>query len=108
MKEDFVGFSCGRNPVSLGSIVDGDTQISGEIVTVFSGDIIFGNLKRLDVHKESDVFRLSDLYEQYKNSVPPNDCLYVVVTDGLSGTIYACGHTRRGEWNVFAKTAGYA
>lgn len=108
MEEDFVGFSCGRNPVVLGNMVSADTRICGEIVSVFSGDIIFGNLTKLDVQTECDNVRLSDLYDKYKDDIPPNDCLYVVVTNGLSGTIYDCGHTKRGIWHIFAKTSGYA
>ncbi|HFU4377169.1 TPA: hypothetical protein ACGO88_000884 [Streptococcus suis] len=108
MVENLLGIPCGHNPVVLGSVVDGNTKIFGEIVTVFSGDIIFGNLTKLDVQTECDNVRLSDLYEKYKDDIPPNDCLYVVVTNGLSGTIYDCGHTKRGIWHIFAKTAGYA
>ncbi len=107
MDENLRGIPCGYNPVVLGSIVSADTRICGEIVTVFRGDIVFGNLTKLDVQTECDI-RLSDLYDKNKDDIPPNDCLYVVVTDGLSGTIYVCGHTRRNEWSVFAKTAGYA
>lgn len=108
MEEKTIGFPCGQNPVSLGSVVNRDTQISGEIVTVFSGDIIFGNMTKLNVQTECDIVRLSDLYDKYKDDIPPTDSLYVFVTDGLSGTIYVCGHIRRGVWSVFAKTAGYA
>ncbi|HFU4000432.1 TPA: hypothetical protein ACGO3D_000523 [Streptococcus suis] len=77
-------------------------------MSVFSGDIIFGNMTKLNVQTECDIVRLSDLYDKHKDDIPPTDSLYVVVTNGLSGTIYVCGHTRRGEWSVFAKTAGYA
>ncbi|HEM3537343.1 TPA: hypothetical protein U1B35_001020 [Streptococcus suis] len=108
METNLIGIPCGRNPVVLGSVVNGDTQISGEIVTVFSGDIIFGNMKKLNVQTECDIVRLSDLYDKHKDDIPPTDSLYVVVTDGLSGTIYVCGHIRQGVWSVFAKTAGYA
>ncbi|MDG3136747.1 hypothetical protein [Streptococcus suis] len=103
-----VGIPCGHNPLVLGSVVDGEAQIFGEIVTVLSGDIIFGKLTRLVVYTECDFLRLSVLYEKHKNNIQPCDILYVVVTNGLSGTIYACGHSKRGEWTVFAKTAGYA
>ncbi|MGQ7544846.1 hypothetical protein ACTGVM_01100 [Streptococcus suis] len=108
METNLIGIPCGRNPVVLGSVVNGDTQISGEIVTVFSGDIIFGNMKKLNVQTECDIVRLSDLYDKHKDDIPPTDSLYVVVTDGLSGTIYVCGHTKRGIWHIFAKTSGYA
>ncbi len=101
MEENLRGIPCGYNPVVLGSVVDGNTKIFGEIVTVFSGDIIFGNLTKLDVLTECDNVRLSDLYDKYKDNIPPNDILYAVVTNGLSGTI-------RGIWHIFAKTAGYA
>ncbi|HFI0088614.1 TPA: hypothetical protein ACGORT_002212, partial [Streptococcus suis] len=99
MKEYMIGIPCGRNPVDLGSVVDKTLQIFGEIVTVFSGDIIFGNLTKLDVQTECDIVRLSDLYDKYKDYISPNDSLYVVVTNGLSGTIYDCGHTKRGIWH---------
>ncbi|WP_170241755.1 hypothetical protein [Streptococcus suis] len=108
MVENLLGIPCGHNPVVLGSVVDGNTKIFGEIVTVFSGDIIFGNLKKLDVYTEGEILKLSDLYDKYKDYISPNYSLYVVVTNGLSGTIYDCGHTRRGIWHIFAKTAGYA
>lgn len=108
MKEDLISIPCGHNPLALGSLVGGNTEIFGEIVTVFSGDIIFGNLTKLDVQTECDIVSLSDLYDKHKDDIPPTDSMYVVVTNGLSGTIYVCGHTRRGEWSVFAKTAGYA
>ncbi|HFI0122444.1 TPA: hypothetical protein ACGO43_000337 [Streptococcus suis] len=108
MGENLIGIPCGHNPLVLGSVVDKNTKIFGEIVTVFSGDIIFGNMTKLNVQTECDIVRLSDLYDKHKDDIPPTNSLYVVVTDGLSGTIYVCGHTRRGEWSVFAKTAGYA
>lgn len=108
MDENLRGISCGRNPVDLGSVVDKTLQIFGEIVTVFSGDIISGNLKKLDVYTEGEILKLSDLYDKYKDYISPNDSLYVVVTNGLSGTIYDCGHIKRGIWHIFAKTAGYA
>ncbi|HEM4073722.1 TPA: hypothetical protein U1V99_001885 [Streptococcus suis] len=108
MEEYMIGIPCGRNPVDLGSVVDKSLQIFGEIVTVFSGGIIFGNLKKMDVYTEGEILKLSDLYDKYKDDILPNDSLYVVVTNGLSGTIYDCGHIKRGIWHIFAKTAGYA
>ena len=108
MEEDLRGIPCGYNPVVLGSIVSADTRICGEIVTAFSGNIIFGDMTELDILTECDFVRLSDLYDKYKDAIPPSDILYVVVTNGLSGTIYDCGHTKRGIWHIFAKTSGYA
>lgn len=108
MDENLRGIPCGYNPVVLGSVVDGNTKVFGEIVTVFSGNIIFGKMTELDILTECDFVRLSDLYDKYKDDIPPSDILYVVVTNGLSGTIYDCGHTKRGIWHIFAKTAGYA
>lgn len=98
MDENLRGIPCGHNPVVLGSVVDGNTKIFGEIVTVFSGDIIFGSLTKLDVQTECDNVRLSDLYDKYKDDILSNDILYVVVTNGLSGTIYDCGHTK--TWDM--------
>lgn len=108
MDENLRGIPCGHNPVALGSVVDKNLQIFGEIVTVYCGDIIFGNLKKLDLYTEGEILKLSDLYDKCKDNIPPNDSLYVVVTNGLSGTIYDCGHTKRGIWHIFAKTSGYA
>ncbi|AKH10966.1 hypothetical protein [Streptococcus suis] len=73
MVENLLGIPCGHNPVVLGSVVDGNTKIFGEIVTVFSGDIIFGNLKKLDVYTEGEILKLSDLYDKYKDYISPND-----------------------------------
>lgn len=56
-------------------------------MTVFSGNIIFGKMTELDILTECDFVRLSDLYDKYKDDIPPSDILYVVVTNGLSGTI---------------------
>ena len=63
-------------------------------------------MTELDILTECDFVRLSDLYDKYKDDIPPSDILYVVVTNGLSGTIYDCGHTKRGIWHIFAKTDG--
>ena len=107
MDENLRGIPCGYNPVVFGSVVDGNTKIFGEIVTVFSGNIIFGKMTELDILTDCDFGRLSDLYDKYEDDIPPSDILYVVVTNGLSGTIYDCGHTKRGIWHIYAKTAGY-
>lgn len=103
-----VGIPCGYNPLFLGSIVNSDTQVGGETVAVLSGDIMFGNLTRLEEFGEGEELLLANLWEKYKEKIPVDSCLYVVVTNALNGTIYVCGHNNRGEWTVFAKTAGYA
>ena len=54
MDENLRGIPCGYNPVVLGSVVDGNTKIFGEIVTVFSGNIIFGKMTELDILTECD------------------------------------------------------
>lgn len=103
-----VGFSCGHNPVILGSIADENTYAGGEIVSVLRGDIMFGNLTRLEGFREGEEPSLINIWEKHKDKLPQGSCLYVIVTNALNGTIYACGHSKRGEWTVFAKTAGYA
>lgn len=103
-----VSFSCGRHLASLGSIVDENTCVSGEMTSVLCGDIMFSGLNKMAIFTEGNVLRLADLYNNYKDSLSEGKYLYVVVTNALNGTIYACGHSKRSEWTVFAKTAGYA
>lgn len=105
---DGVGIPCGHNPVVLGSIVDENTCVGGEMTSVLRGDIMFSGLDKVAIFTEGNVLRLADLYNNYKDSLSEGKHLYVVVTNALNGTIYACGHSKRGEWTVFAKTAGYA
>lgn len=80
MVENLLGIPCGHNPVVLGSVVDGNTKIFGEIVTVFSGDIIFGNLKKMDVYTEGEILKLSDLYDKYNNTSEQNPLKKIVYT----------------------------
>lgn len=103
-----LGIPCGYNPNTLGNIVDGDKNIFGEVNTLFYGSIMFDSLIKIKNFYEDENPSLKSLWEEYKKQIPEKACLYLVETSALSGTIYACGHSKRGEWTVFAKTAGYA
>lgn len=72
MNETFsgVGIPCGYNPAIMGSLVDGDAYVGGEITSVLFGDIIFGDLTKLVTHIEGNRVRLSDLYSEYKDKIP--------------------------------------
>ncbi|HEM6456078.1 TPA: hypothetical protein U2D46_001936 [Streptococcus suis] len=105
---DGVGIPCGHNPVVLGSIVDEDKPILGEERILFYGDIMFGPLIKIRRFYEYESLSLKKLWNDYNDQITDRANLYLVVTNALNGTIYACGHSKRGEWTVFAKTAGYA
>lgn len=102
-----IGIPCGYNPLSFGEVVDEDEPIFGEAISVFYGNMLFGELHKLAQIGNENEYSLSELWNGEKDRIPAGSCLYVIVTDALSGTIYACGHSKRGEWTVFAKTAGY-
>lgn len=107
MAEILGGIPCGYNPDSPGQIVDGNTCVSGEVLSVLHGDLIFGSVTKLD-YFTCETLQLTDIWKKYKDKIPEGDCLYIIETNALTGTIYACGHTKLGEWTVFATTAGYA
>ncbi|MGT2769226.1 MULTISPECIES: hypothetical protein [Streptococcus] len=103
-----VGIPCGYNPVILGSVVDGDKKLLVDVANLMYGDIMMGNLVQLETFHNCETPAFSDMYDRYKEKIDWANHMYLVETDALSGTIYACGHSKRGEWTVFAKTAGYA
>lgn len=103
-----VGIPCGHNPAILGSVVDGEKKLLVEVGNLLYGDIMMGNLVQLETFHNCETPALAEMYDKYEDRIPAGSCLYVIVTDALSGIIYACGHSKRGEWTVFAKTAGYA
>ena len=103
-----LGIPCGYNPNNLGNIVDGNTKFIVEVGNLVYGDIINGNLVQLESFYDCKTPSLCELYNKTKDKLNQSDCLYFIETNALSGTIYACGHSKRGEWTVFAKTAGYA
>lgn len=103
------GIGCGQNNVILGDIVDQNKEITGEVVNIAFGDITLGHLVSLKkMTMASEVYTLGKIWNKYQDKIPPLANLYVVETNGLSGTIYVCGHYEKGVWAVFAKTAGYA
>ncbi|CQR26179.1 hypothetical protein BN1356_02538 [Streptococcus varani] len=102
------GIPCGQNSNTLGSVVDGATRLWVEHGNLLYGDIMFGNIVSLAMFQECQTPSLEELYDKYKGVGGGMFNLYFVDTSALSGTIYACGHSKRGEWTVFAKTSGYA
>ncbi|WP_159583499.1 hypothetical protein [Streptococcus halichoeri] len=107
MSEEMI-FPCGYNPVVLGSVVDGDEKLLVEVGNLLYGDITMGNLVQLETFHNCETPALAEMYDKYKDRIGWATNMYFIDTDALSGTIYACGHSKRGEWTVFAKTAGYA
>lgn len=102
-----VGIPCGQNPAVLGSIVDGNTRIDGELKILFYGDINFGPLIKIKRFYGYENPVLRNLWEEYESQITDGAHLYLVERDAFSGTIYACGHSVKGEWTVYAKTTGY-
>lgn len=105
---DNFSIPCGHNPVQLGNIVDREQKLLVEVGNLLYGDITMGNLIQLETFHDIETPSLGELYDKYKDKIGWATNMYFIETSALSGTIYACGHTKRGEWTVFAKTAGYA
>ena len=109
MKEyEFSAVCCGRNSATLGSVVDGNRKLLVEVGNLLYGDITMGNLIQLEKFHDCQTPKFSEMYDRYKDRIGWDTNMYFIDTGALSGTIYACGHSKRGEWTVFAKTAGYA
>lgn len=49
---------------------------------------------------------LQDIYDYYKPDY--GEMIYVIHDGGLSGKIYRCGNYEVGNWQLYAKTEGYA
>lgn len=101
-------FPCGHNPAILGNVVDGDEKLLVEVGNLLYGDITMGNLIQLESFYDCQTPTFSEMHDRYKDGIGRATNMYFIDTGALSGTIYACGHSKRGEWTVFAKTAGYA
>lgn len=66
-------------------------------------------MKRVAFYYAQDTPSLNEIYETYKLDSPfDHSIIYVFADDGRSGRIYRCGNYTTGQWDMYAKTTGYA